>query len=442
VHRKGQRELSRNVKVNRKPRIIDYNGDFGELVLFSSNKYQPVHRWYQIVEGFSSELVRRIIGEQEGLPQVCIDPFGGVGTTALTCQEIGVKCISFENNPFFYSVARTKLRTDYDPAEFQALISKFEKHLKLVATKPKLPELESTTFFETKGKERWIFNIPVAYGITDILTKLTEMEGSEATYKGLFHTALAAILVLVSNVFRNGKCMSYKENWKERRISRRDVHERFINVCRNILLVDIRTQQNKKPLVHNYVHCLSGDARNLVNDLKDNSIDLVITSPPYLNSRDYADIYRLELWILGHISTFDEERRIRKSAIRSHVQTTWDDCDYPRIKELERFINHLDNLNGKLWNSNIPKMVKGYFSDIHNILSVLRNKVRPRGSLYINVANSAYGGEVCQVDIIISEIAAALGYHPIEIRQVRYVKPSRQQRHVEKLRESIILLQN
>ena len=432
--------MSKNIKVSKKPRIIDYNGDFGELVLFSSNKYQPVHRWYQLVEGFSSELVRRIIGEQESLPEVCIDPFGGVGTTALTCQEIGVKCISFENNPFLYSVAKTKLRTDYDPKEFQRLIGKFEDYLKSVISKPKLPELESTTFFETRDKERWIFNIPVAYGIMDILTTLKELEGSEAGYKGLFQTALAAILVAVSNVFRNGKCMSYKSNWKERRISRREVHERFINLCKKIFLVDIRTQQNTKPLVHNYAHCLPGDARSLVNDLKDNSIDLVITSPPYLNSRDYADIYRLELWMLGHIRTFDEERGIRKSAIRSHVQTVWDDCDYPHVKELERFINYLNNLNGKLWNRNIPKMIKGYFSDIHNILSILRNKVRPRGSLYINIANSAYGGEVCQVDIIISEIAAALGYHVVEIREVRHVKPSRQQKHIEKLRESIIFL--
>ena len=439
MHQKGRREL---LRANRKPKIVDYNGDFGELVLSSSNKYQPVHRWYQLIEGFSSELVRRVIGEQEDLPQVCIDPFGGVGTTALTCQEIGVKCISFENNPFFYSIARTKLRTDYDPKEFQTLIKKFEEYLKVTISKPRLPELESATFFETKDKERWIFNISVAYGIADILTQLKELEGNESVYRGLFHAALAAILVPVSNVFRNGKCMSYKSNWKDTRISRSEVHERFINVCNNILLVDIRTQQNKKPLVHNYAHCLLGDARHLVRDLKDNSIDLVITSPPYLNSRDYADIYRLELWIMGHISTFDEERKIRRSAIRSHVQTVWDDCEYPRVKELERFINYLNSLNGKLWNNNIPKMIRGYFSDIEAILSVLRNKVKQGGSLYINIANSAYGGEVCQVDIIISEIAAGLGYRAREIREVRHVKSSRQQKHVEKLRESIILLQN
>lgn len=435
--------MSGNIKVNRTPKIIDYNNDFGELVLFSSNKYQPVHRWYQLVEGFSSELVRRIIGEQENFPRVCLDAFGGVGTTALSCQEIGVKCITFENNPFFYNLARTKLRTDYDSIAFHALICEFEEYLKSVQTKPKLPELESITFFETNDKERWIFNNPVAYGIADILMKLTELEENEATiYKGLFHTALAAILVPVSNVFRNGKCMSYKQNWKDRIISRREVHKRFIDVCKNSLLIDIRTQQNNKPLVHNYVHCLLGDARNLVNDLKDDSIDLVITSPPYLNSRDYTDIYRLELWILGYISTFDEERKIRKSSIRSHVQIVWDDCDYPRVKKLERFINYLNSLNGKLWNNNIPKMVKGYFSDIHSILSVLKNKVRSKGRLYINVANSAYGGEICQVDIIISEIAAALGYQTVEIREVRHVKPSRQQKHVEKLRESIILLEN
>ena len=82
-----------------KIKVVNYNHDFGELVLFASNKYQPVHRWYPLVEGFSSELVRRIVGEQKKFPQVCLDPFGGVGTTALACQDLGLKCFSFENNP-------------------------------------------------------------------------------------------------------------------------------------------------------------------------------------------------------------------------------------------------------------------------------------------------------------------------------------------------------
>ncbi len=214
MHPERQKELSENLRRKSKIRIIDYNNDFGDLVLFASNKYQPVHRWYPFVEGFSSELVRRIIGEQATLPKVCLEPFGGVGTTALTCQDIGIKCISVEHNPFFHNLARTKLRVDYNPEDFQACIEETEKNLKNLKTNPDPLVLETETLFQSKDKDRWIFNTSVTYGILDILSKIRQMENDSSIYKGLFEVALASLLVPVSNVFRNGKCLSYKSNWK------------------------------------------------------------------------------------------------------------------------------------------------------------------------------------------------------------------------------------
>ncbi len=425
-----------------KIRVVNYNHDFGELVLFASNMYQPVHRWYPFVEGYSSELVRRIIGEQKVLPLLCLDPFGGVGTTALTCQDFGVKCLSFENNPFLYNLARTKLRSDYDADFFNELIDAVEQYLRRVKNKPSLPKLETDTLFETRDKDRWVFNAETAYGIFDILGWINKLSGDEAPYKGLFECALATILVPVSNVYRNGKCLSYKNDWNEQNVSRREVHNRFLDICRNLILIDIRTRRNNRSAVHNYIHHFKGDSRILIDKLRDDSIDIVITSPPYLNSRDYADIYRLELWILGYLSTFEEERKLRKSALRSHVQIAWEDCEYPKISELGLFMKHLHTLNGTLWNKNIPNMVKGYFADMDGMLSGLRPKIKKGAKLYINVANSAYGNKICEVDVIIAKIARQIGYTPIEIREVRHVKSSRQQKEVDKLRESIIVLEN
>src|ERR1041385_4602871 len=121
---------------------------YSDLVSFISNKYQSTHRWYSLVEGFSSEFVRRIIGEQENYPEVCFDPFGGVGTTALVCQELGIKCYSMENNPFFYEVARAKLRTDYRSSDFSEVIDEFEKYLNKCNAKRKRPNIETKTLFE------------------------------------------------------------------------------------------------------------------------------------------------------------------------------------------------------------------------------------------------------------------------------------------------------
>lgn len=434
--------MQNKTRERKKINVVNYNHDFGELVLFASNKYQPVHRWYSLVEGYSSELVRRIVGEQKTLPQVCLDPFGGIGTTALTCQDLGIKCFSFENNPFFYNLTRTKLRSDYDPDQFLRLTEALEAELKSVKKRPSIPTLETDTLFESKGKDKWIFDSSVSHGIFDIISWINSIDDSLKHYGGLFECALASILVPVSNVFRNGKCLSYKNDWKDIQISRKEVHSRVLDICRNTLLIDLRTRFHSKPLMHNFVHASQGDARKLISTLRDDSIDIVITSPPYLNSRDYADIYRLELWVLGYLSTFAEEKKIRKSAIRSHVQTVWEDCEYPNIEELEIFMKHINSLNGQLWNRNIPNMIKGYFADMQGMLRDLSSKLKKGAMLYINVANSAYGNKVCEVDVIIAEIARQVGYSPIEIREVRHVKSSRQQKEVNKLRESIIVLEN
>ncbi len=422
-------------------KLIDCTEIYNDLVSFASNRYYPVHRWYNLVEGYSRELVRRIIGELNELPNTCLDPFAGVGTTALTCQELGIKCVSIENNPFFYDVAKAKLRADYSAKEFHELIIDFETYFKNCKFNHLFPKLESETFFEKEGLKKWIFDKPVALAIFDILNKIKELEIHSSIYTNLFKIAIASILTSISNVFRNGKCLAYKKDWYEIRLKRKEVHEQFIKVCTDILLIDIRTQEINKPLVHNFVNFFHGDSRELVKQIPNNSIDLIITSPPYLNSRDYTDTYRLELWILGYITNFKEEQTIRKSALTSHVQITLNDFEFPQIKELKEFIHYLESLDGQLWNKNIPKMVKGYFSDMHDILFDLKDKLKDGSKLYINISNSAYAGKICEVDYILIEIAKQLGYKPIQIRKARFIKSSRQQKLPEKLRESIIVLQ-
>ncbi len=412
---------------------------YSDLVSFTGNKYQPVHRWYPLVEGFSSELVRRIIGEQTKMPEVCLDLFNGVGTTVLACQDLGIKCYGIENSPFFYDVTRAKLRTDYDPNEFASLIDEFEEYLFTCNHPHPLPEMETKTLFQTDKRERWIFNDPVREGITDILEKMHALPVSLNKYFNLFKVAIGSHLVAVSNVFRNGKCLSFKKNWENNIIQRKDVHKLFINHCRNILLVDIRSKINTNSNVHNYVNVFRGDSRILVENLSDNSIDLVITSPPYLNSRDYTDIYRLELWMLGYVSKFVEEKKLRSSALTSHVQIAVAETLHPNIPELTDFLNHLESI-GTLWNKNIPNMVKGYFSDMESILEKLHPKLKRDAMLYINVSNSAYGNKICEVDTILAKIAETKGYEALEIRTARYINSSKQQAINSKLRESIIVL--
>lgn len=418
-------------------KIIDYTDELSDLVSFSSNKYQPIHRWYPFVEGFGKEFIRNILFDSKQLPKTCLEPFSGVGTTALSCQEFGVRCHSFESNPFFYSVGRAKLRTDYSAEEYEKLLKKVESKLKRSVNKQNLLDIKSKTFFENDSLEKWLFDKEVAYALTDIHNSISKFEDK---YQDLFKIALGRMLPKVSNVYRNGKCLSYKKNWKEQKNTKKDIYHFFLKICKTIILKDIRMIEQCPPLIDNYTYSVFGDSREKISQVSDESIDIVITSPPYLNSRDYTDVYRLELWLLGYVNNFQEERKLRKDALTSHVQIQLPDVPHPQIGLLEKFLKHLEHDETKLWNKNIPNMVKGYFYDMENMFINIRRKLKDDAKVYINVSNSSYGGKVCEVDIILVEIAKKNNFKLEEIRIARHINSSVQQNLKKKMRESVIVL--
>lgn len=324
------------IQVEKKIKIIDYSEEYSNLVSFNNNKNLSVHRWYPFVEGYSSEFVKRIIGEQKYIPNNCLEPFGGIGTTALTCQDLNIKCHSVEINPFFYDVTKAKL-SNYDSKKFEDDIMQFISYLKKCKAIPKIPVLESKTFFENDSREKWIFDLSVTYGIADILKRIKKLnlEGNENQI--LFKIALANLLVPSSNVFRNGKCMSFRKNWKDKTITREQFHDSFIDFCRNVLLIDIRSRENMINTSFNSSTCYKGDSRKIIKEIKE-KFDLIVTSPPYLNSRDYTDVYRLELWILGYIDKFIDERKLRKSTLTSHVQVQLPETEYPMWRKSTYFL--------------------------------------------------------------------------------------------------------
>ena len=426
--------------------FTDYEKEYSKLVTFTPNKIIPIHRWYPLVEGYSSELVRSIINEQVVQPSVCLDPFGGIGTTGLTCFQLGIECVSIEASPFFYDVS--KLKTNYPKLSalvLKRITSKIEDILHAARYNVKHPELESKTFFENSIRTKWIFHRTVSNGIFDIVKAIDEVcINNYKLYNNLFKMSLATILQEVSNVFKNGKCLSYKSNWMNNKYSRKEVHALFFKHINEVVYVDLKSiipnRIDKYPI--NTIHF--GDSRQKIKNIRD-GIDIVITSPPYLNSRDYTDIYRLELWMLGYISTYENERKFRKSALTSHVQIQLEKVDYPNVEELKTAIAFLESSEAKLWNNNIPNMVRGYFNDMQNLLIELKPKLNPNAKLYINVSNSAYSNHIIEVDLIIAKAAELIGYRCEEIRIARPIKTSSQQAKIidtEKMRERIIVLIN
>ena len=267
---------------------------------------------------------------------------------------------------------------------------------------------------------------------------------SDEVYRELFTVALAAILLDVSNLYRNGKCLSYKKGWKERTLTETEVFAKFDQKVRNELIVDIQKSlcQSK---VNNKQKLFNMDSRiGIDKKIADNSIDLVITSPPYLNSRDYTDTYMLELKTLGFTQNNEEIRHLREQTLRSHVQIKWEDKACVDNRYLR---STLDNLKiaareTEMWNDSIIDMIRLYFVDMQNIFKTIYKKLKKGGKIDFNVSNSAYFNVLVNTLEICASIAEGEGYSVKEIRKARNLKTSPQQKDsIRSLLEGVIILE-
>ena len=421
-------------------KYVDYYDSYGRIMPFNKNKTEPIHRWYPFVEGYSKEFIRSIVNEQNSNIDLCLEPFSGSGTTALELQSLGIKCVAFEINPFMYLLSKVKLDTSYDTSIarewFTTIKRRRCKYKNIVLSQ------EFSTLYQREELTKWNYDNIVGISIEKLKKAIQKIEDDK--YKDLFTIVLASILLDISNLYRNGKCLSYKENWQTQNYTEKQVFQLFDDRFTNVFLEDIenccvKTQVSNKNSLYK---C---DSRVGIDKyIKDNSVDLVITSPPYLNSRDYTDTYMLELKTLGFAKSLNEISKLRQSTFRSHVQVKWNDPTNLTISSLEKLLLELSEASSSsgLWNTSIVDMVRLYFVDIFRIFFSLEKKLKTGGKVYFNVSNSAYFNVLVDTIEITCDIAQSVGLNVIEIRKARLLNPSPQQKKsIGKLLEAVIVIE-
>ena len=423
-------------------KFIDCTEKYHSVMQFDKNKNVFVHRWYPFVEGYSKEFIEDILNELPFAPTCALEPFCGSGTTPVELQNHGIKCYSFEVSPFMHLLSTVKLGRKYNVETFAHYVKAVTN--KMSRTSRNIRKIETLPFGDTIVKRehsrKWNFHDTAIDGILDIRHAIRTIIDND-DYKNLFTIALASIIVQASNMFRNGKCLSYKKGWETRIFNRKEIHNFFLDKLNSIFAEDIRIISQENPTVHNSEICYLGDVRKYIQHVPDGEIDLIITSPPYLNSRDYTDIYMLELKVLQLINSHEELRALRKNTLRSHVQVPYERITPIDNGRLKACLSEMSNNTSKTWNSDIINMICAYFEDMQFLFSAFSKKMQKGGVIYFNVANSAYYGVEVPVDYIIADIAESCGFRVREIRKARDLKTSPQQSDkIGKLRESVIVI--
>jgi DNA modification methylase len=404
-----------------------------DLSSFIKNRELPRHRWLEFKEGFSAELVQVAISEANIKRPRILDPFSGSGTTVVEAARLGSKATAIEVNPFLFDVTSAKC---HPSMEDTSKLSMWRDQILKGSCKEERSSLEGqSTFTEDAGVDKWIFNTSVLRGYTALSTAI---QGLDTSWKTAMKVASLSALMDSSNVRRDGKCVRYKKDWMQAGLSSRDFRNAFGIISQRIIddLGADRLDGSLPTLIR-------GDAKIELRKLKSNSHDLVVTSPPYLNSFDYSDVYRPELFAGGYVESNLDLRSIRLKTLRSHVQVERQFASTASSTLLEPILSELSGK--KLWSKRIPGMIASYFWDMKSILKELQRIVRPGGSSWLVVSTSAYGGVQIPVDLILADLGEQCGWALRGVYVLRRLRSAGQHwAHLEDnkklpLRESVIV---
>jgi DNA modification methylase len=409
----------------------------GALSVFGDNLDLPRHRWYNFKEGFSDRLVHLAIESIciHGQKIRILDPFAGSGTTAVAAGRLGHFATVIEVNPFLRFAATAKCSPPIRSR--RVAMNCLDRVVAGSRLELRSPLEDVSTFTQRNNADKWLFNRSVLRGFEAIDAALSRA----GTMKGPLRLALFSSLMDCCNAKRDGKCLRYKSGWQSTGLDSEALHLRFYDRARQViddLLAGAFASER--------IRIVEGDCRERLKTLRARSYDLLVTSPPYLNSFDYSDVYRPELFAGRFVRSNSDLRKIRLMTIRSHVQVAWEPETKVASPSVARIVRELRKRT--LWDHRLPSMVQSYFADIADVLHESHRVMKKDGQAWVVVSTSAYAGLHIPVDTIIAEIAADVGWRVRKITCLRNLRASVQhwRRHLEKgtsppLRESLVVLE-
>ncbi len=219
---------------------------------------------------------------------IILDPFCGVGTVPLEADNMNRKSIGNDLNPYAYMISLSK----FDRRGIDDEIA-YLKKLENISYQP--PDISDVP--------KWVKDFYHKKTLQEILFYRQHLIEDKRYFLlgcllGIIHGHRPSHLSM-----RTGYIIPYIPNPKPI-AEYREVIPRLLNKAKRMYRDEIPNKVQGKILFN--------DAKKM--DIKTNSIDAVITSPPYYHTLDYVHSNRLRLWFAG--IDFDEQEILTDNLIQ------------------------------------------------------------------------------------------------------------------------------
>lgn len=325
---------------------------------------QWTHGYHRYPAKFLPNVVKKLIENYASQDFIIADLFAGCGTTLVEAKVHGIRSVGTDINPIATLITRVKT-TPIEPQrlekEYNDILSTFDN-------------FNDEDYREIQVHERldYWFRPEEKYKIAYLYEQINNIE--DDILKEFF-------LVAISHILKNCSWWLQTSTKPQRDLTKNipNPFDSFKQQCIHMMKGNLQFYNHLTKTRFMDIDCEIHQADAKETPFADNSVDIIITSPPYVTSYEYADIHQLTGYWMDYFSNI---RSFRKLFIGT---------SYSGRRDIIESDSHLGNyivdaLSKK--NKKIANDVSNYFNDMQAVSQEMYRIVKNEGYACIVIGNT------------------------------------------------------
>ncbi len=369
-----------------------------------------VHRWFNFIAGFAPEFVAQQCPTSTG--GVLLDPFAGCGTSLVVAQSLGHRAVGFEPHPVFVRIARAK--TEAPPTETRlrtieaALLSGIHA-----------PERAAAL---TGPAEAFLVKLFEEHTLRQLLGARTALEDVALDEDDLAFLLLSRIIDMCSKAQTDG---IYKAPTSAKKA------DSPVDAIRTVVEQVRRDAAEARQMEASPAAVLHQGSSEEMSLIETGSVDVAVTSPPYLNNFDFAEMTRMHLYFWGICGSWREiTDGVRAklvvnttTALTGHrdIQSQYRDrIAGSLLPELDRIVSALaQERRVRAGKKEYDLLVYPYFAQMTNVLLETLRCLTSGGTAHVVIADAAFYGIHVSTPQFLASAMSEMGFTAVQCIKLR-----------------------
>lgn len=374
-----------------------------------TTRNHAVHRWMNFTAGYSPEFVLQCLNRDGVDGGSVVDPFSGMGTTLVAANSVGLDAVGFDPHPHAAMMCRAKTQSRSIEA-----VDRIERVLESLRPMTTVDDLWN------EGQLKFLGKLIDAEQLGYLASaRMLESEIADED-RPLYRLVVTRLLESASGSATDG---IYKAPTSKKRA--RAVLESYPRVL-DELREDMRLMSDGWGT--SVVHEASSEK---MPQIASGSISQVITSPPYLNNFDFAEMTRMEFYFWGYAGSWGEiTKNVRAKLVvntttapteMKKAQDAWrSQLSFAMADVCQKYVDALAGARAeKSRSKDYDRLVYPYFAQMQQVIRESYRVLMPGSSMDLVVSDAALYGVHIHTEDVLRQIMLEVGFESAEVVRLR-----------------------